>query len=88
MTAETAAEQIDSSITTKILPALGEVDFGPVAEGQPVSMAKAGMQLTYGAWALGNIDYRPDQGGETGRDTRSKALDDEGSGLSSAPQRF
>ena len=68
MTAETAAEQIDSSITTKILPALGEVDFGPVAEGQPVSMAKAGMQLTYGAWALGNIDYRPDQGGETGRE--------------------
>ena len=73
MTAEIAAKQINHDsvyATTKELHFLREVDFGPVAEGQPVALAKAGMKLTYGAWALGNIDYRPKLGGDSGREVR------------------
>lgn len=68
MTAEVASSEIDSSIQPKQLDLLREVDFGPVADGQPVALAKAGMQATYAAWAFGNIDYRPSGGGESGRE--------------------
>jgi hypothetical protein len=68
MTADVAASQIDAKIKPRQLEALGEVDFGPVAEGQPVVLAKAGMQATYAAWAIGSIDYRPSGGGDSGRD--------------------
>lgn len=69
MTAQLAASQIDPKINIQCLTALSEVDFGPTAEGQPVALAKAGMQATYAAWATGRIDYRPQGGqGESGRD--------------------
>jgi hypothetical protein len=68
MTAGTAAAQIDTLILPQQLGSLGEVDFGPVAEGQTVAVASAGMQATYAAWALGSIDYRPSGGGDSGRD--------------------
>jgi broad specificity phosphatase PhoE len=56
------------------LDSLGEVDFGPVAEGRPVALAKAGMQATYAVWATGNIDFRPEGGqGESGREVLQRA---------------
>jgi broad specificity phosphatase PhoE len=73
MTAETAAHEIDPEIKTWAVEALGEVDFGPVAEGQPVVLAKAGMQATYAAWTIGQIDYRPNGGGDSGRDVLIRA---------------
>lgn len=75
MTAETAAHEIDPKIKTRALDALGEVDFGPVAEGQPVALAKAGMEATYAAWAIGQIDYRPNGGGDSGRDIMTRVAD-------------
>jgi broad specificity phosphatase PhoE len=75
MTAETAAHEIDPKLKTRDVEALGEVDFGPVAEGQPVALAKAGMQATYAAWAIGQIDYRPNGGGDSGRDVLVRAAD-------------
>lgn len=75
MTAETAAHEIDPKIKTRAVEALGEVDFGPLAEGQPVALANAGMQATYAAWAIGQIDYRPNGGGDSGRDVLIRAAD-------------
>eukprot|EP00978_Attheya_sp_CCMP212_P024001 scaffold74699_cov49-Attheya_sp.AAC.1 len=51
------------------LASLNEVDFGPLAEGQPIQQAKANMSQTYGAWTIGSIDTRPPGGqGESGRE--------------------
>lgn len=47
---------------------LMEVDFGPVAEGQPVKEANPKMMATYTRWAFGDIDYRPEGGGDSARD--------------------
>jgi hypothetical protein len=68
MTAELASSEIYPRIKPRELDLLREVDFGPVAEGQPIVLAKAGMQATYAAWAIGNVDYRPNAGGESGRE--------------------
>ena len=69
MTALIAMDQINPNIKPQQLKCLSEVDFGPTAEGQPVALAKAGMQATYAAWATGRIDYRPRDGqGESGRE--------------------
>ena len=65
-----------TAIKVKQLDSLGEVDFGPVAEGRPVALAKAGMQATYAVWATGNIDFRPHGGGgegESGREVLQRA---------------
>jgi len=56
------------------LDALKEVDFGPVAEGQLVSEAKPAMAATYARWAIGNIDYRPEGGGDSGRDVSTGCI--------------
>ena len=50
MTAEIASSQISDKIKPQILDSLGEVDFGPVADGMPVALAKAGFSVTFGAW--------------------------------------
>lgn len=71
MTAGIAAKQVDPNIQPRQLPPLAEVDFGPIAEGKPIALAKAGMEATYAAWAMGNIDYRPSDGGDSGRDVSS-----------------
>lgn len=68
MTAEIAAAEVNPKIKVTKLNSLAEVDFGPVAEGRPVALAKAGMQATYAAWATGNIDFRPQEGGDSGRE--------------------
>lgn len=71
MTAEIiATESSSTSLPSppQTIRVLREVDFGPVAEGQPVATAKEGMDVTYAAWANGNIDYRPTGGGESGRE--------------------
>lgn len=56
----------------KLIPlaSLMEVDFGPVVEGQPVEKVKPGMVATYARWAMGQVDYRPEGGGDSGRDVR------------------
>ena len=68
MTAESAVKEIGSNVEIQELASLGEVDFGPVAEGQAVVAALAKMSQTYAAWAMGQIDFRPEGGGETGRE--------------------
>ncbi|CAJ1969330.1 unnamed protein product [Cylindrotheca closterium] len=75
LTAEQASSQINPQIVPKPLSLLREVDFGPVAEGQPVATAKAGMEATYAAWAIGNVDYRPTGGGESGREVLNRAVE-------------
>ena len=71
VTAQMAAAEVDSTIKVQKMETLAEVDFGPIAEGQPVVLAKARMQATYAAWAAGNIDFRPQEGGDSGRDVSS-----------------
>lgn len=68
LTAEQVRAQINPEIVPKPLGLLREVDFGPVAEGQAVAVAKAGMEATYATWAIGNVDHRPVGGGESGRE--------------------
>lgn len=63
-----------------MLPSLAEVDFGPIAEGQPVSDARGGMLRVTGAWVSGYIDTRPDGGGESGREVSSFARQDKQAG--------
>mmetsp|Transcript_34664 Transcript_34664/g.84074 ORF Transcript_34664/g.84074 Transcript_34664/m.84074 type:complete len:359 (-) Transcript_34664:270-1346(-) len=75
LTAEQASFQINPKIVPKPSSLLREVDFGPVAEGQPVATAKAGMEATYAAWAVGNVDYRPSGGGESGREVLYRAVE-------------
>lgn len=66
-TAEISASEISRKIKPRELSSLREVDFGPVAEGQSVALAKVGMEATTTAWAIGNIDYHPEGGGDSGR---------------------
>jgi broad specificity phosphatase PhoE len=76
-TAEFAARNIlDKPIELAMLPSLAEVDFGPVAEGQPVSDVRGEMLRVTGAWVSGYIDTRPDGGGESGREVSSLARQD------------
>jgi hypothetical protein len=70
LTAEVAGREIDLKIKTRELQALGEIDFGPANEGQPVALAKARMRATSVAWSLGQIDLRPQGGGDSGREVR------------------
>ena len=68
-TAEFAARNIvDKTIELAVLPSLREVDFGSIAEGQPVSDARGGMIRTFGAWAAGYVDVRGEVDGESGRE--------------------
>lgn len=53
--------------TTRTLPALSEVDFGSV-EGKPAREVRLDMALAYAAWTSGNIDFRLEGGGESGRE--------------------
>ena len=71
-TAEFAARNIlDKPIEIALLPSLAEVDFGPVTDGQPVSDARGGMVRVISAWVSGDIDMRPEGGGESGREVSS-----------------
>jgi len=73
-TAEYAARNIvDKAVILNELPTLGEVDFGSLAEGQPVSVARGGMIRTYGAWAAGYVDAKGEGGGESGREVMNRA---------------
>ena len=76
MTAQIAAnvnnDDSKKLVTPKKLSTLAEIDFGPVADGQPISEAKKKMAPTYTRWAFGDVDYRPEGGGETGREVSQK----------------
>jgi broad specificity phosphatase PhoE len=72
-TARTAAAQVMDShnqILIQEVPALSEIDFGPVLDG--MSEAKYGAQLvgTYARWAMGDMDQRMVGGGESGREVK------------------
>lgn len=77
MTAEIAANVNSSSasdknrIIPKQLPVLAEVDFGPIADGQPISVVQEKMAKTYTKWSMGDVDYRPEGGGDSGREVCS-----------------
>lgn len=62
-----------NAIQLQSLAALGEVDFGPLNEGKPSSLARADMYGTYGAWAIGKIDTTLGGGGESGREVLTRA---------------
>jgi hypothetical protein len=55
---------------TKQLDSLKEVDFGQFAEGQPIRLVQEKMLQAYAAWSVGNVDYRPTGGGDSGREVR------------------
>lgn len=59
-------------LTLDTLSTLGEVDFGVVAEGQSVNEAKAEMMATFAQWAVGKIDARNGEDGETARDVLTR----------------
>jgi hypothetical protein len=69
-TTELAASALSRAPSIKVEASLAEVDFGPVAEGQPVAEARNGMVQTYASWAIGDIDQRMAGGGESGRQVR------------------
>jgi broad specificity phosphatase PhoE len=87
MTAEIAASassndrlETDSSsrsskylVKPKQLAALAEIDFGPVADGQPISVVQEKMVQTYTKWAMGDVDFRPEGGGDNGREVRYRS---------------
>ena len=69
-TAALSAQQFPSSIhapTLKVLPDLGEIDFGGV-EGVSVDEVRAKMVAIYSTWAVGNIDTRMARDGESFRE--------------------
>jgi len=71
MTAEIAANANNPTkdrIKPKELSSLAEIDFGPVADGQPISAVQEKMTKTYTQWALGDVDFRPEGGGDNGRE--------------------
>ena len=72
MTANIAAnvnnDNSKNLVTPKELASLAEIDFGPVADGQPISEVKKKMAPIYTRWAFGDVDYRAEGGGETGRE--------------------
>ena len=68
--ANRAGKLISSDNKLRDLNDLMEVDFGPVAEGQSVEEAKPGMMATYARWSMGNVDFRPEGGGDSARDVR------------------
>lgn len=79
MTAELAAAAAAASTSTSAmtitnsvreLASLAEIDFGPMTEGQPISKVKQSMEISYTKWSMGNVDYRPDGGGDNGREVR------------------
>jgi broad specificity phosphatase PhoE len=53
-------------LVTEPVPSLMEIDFGPIAEGVPVEEVRGKMIATYGQWAMGNINARMDEDGESG----------------------
>lgn len=77
MTAEIAANanlpasSIDR-IKPKELSSMAEIDFGPVADGQPISAVQDKMMKAYTEWAMGNVDFRPEGGGDNGREVRQR----------------
>ena len=68
-TATIASQQLASQPKLEQLPSLAEVDFGSVLEGSPVEKHRAAMVRTYGAWAVGDLDARLDDG-ESGYEVR------------------
>ena len=80
MTAELAAAAAASTSTStsamtntnsvRELASLAEIDFGPMTEGQPISKVKQSMEISYTKWSMGDVDYRPDGGGDNGREVR------------------
>lgn len=71
-TAKIASEELRNQARLEPLASLGEVDFGPLAEGKKVAQVRADMVRTYGAWAAGFVDARPEGGGESGREVRCR----------------
>jgi len=55
-------------IISRQLAALAEIDFGPVADGKPISTVEGEMAKTYTKWATGDVDFRPEGGGDSGRE--------------------
>jgi broad specificity phosphatase PhoE len=72
MTAELVEREIStafsSSLKVRQLPALGEIDFGPVTDGKPINEVQQRMTQAYALWSIGQLDYHPDGGGESGRE--------------------
>jgi broad specificity phosphatase PhoE len=82
-TAKAALQEVQESLTSAGLttnPAftiqpirfLGEVDFGPIAEGKKVAEVRPDMARIYGAWSLGRIDERLSPGAESGREVTNR----------------
>ena len=65
-------DEFKEMLELRQMSSLGEVDFGAV-EGKSVNEAKAEMMKTYAQWALGAVDVRNGDDGETGRSVLTRA---------------
>ena len=74
-TATIAASQFTnpSHIPVQMESLLSEVDFGEVAEGQPVEYYRGSMAAAYADWSIGRLDAKMAGGGETGYEVRPNA---------------
>jgi len=85
MTAEIAANSLDfvdtkgttsASSGKRVMPrqlsSLAEIDFGPIADGQPISEVQKKIVETSTRWSIGDVDYRPDGGGDSGREVSGR----------------
>jgi hypothetical protein len=71
MTADIISKEVNGekyNLPTKPLDSLKEIDFGPFAENQPIRLVQERMTQAYATWSIGNIDYRPQGGGNSGRE--------------------
>ena len=74
-TATIAASQFTnpSHIPIQMESVLSEVDFGQVAEGQPVKYYRGSMAAAYADWSIGRLDAKMAGEGETGYEVRPNA---------------
>ena len=73
-----SAQVVSRAIIGKKVPlvslsSLRSIDYGPTAGGREASEVRVGMARVYGAWTNGNIDTRPEGGGESCREVLTRA---------------
>lgn len=68
------ATSSSNRLIARQLPVLSEIDFGAFADGQPISAVQEKMTKTYTRWSMGDVDYRPEGGGDSGRKVLIRAV--------------
>uniref|UniRef100_A0A7S4EM38 Phosphoglycerate mutase (2,3-diphosphoglycerate-dependent) n=1 Tax=Pseudo-nitzschia australis TaxID=44445 RepID=A0A7S4EM38_9STRA len=69
------ATSSSNRLIARQLPVLSEIDFGAFADGQPISVVQEKMTKTYIRWSMGDVDYRPEGDGDSGREVLIRAVE-------------